>query len=155
MEQIILNNYNNYQSLTEFFQTKHISKILVVCDSAFRFLGNIRLYIENLFVNLNIETVFFSDFHAVSAFCNAGFDLFGGGKSLSGSAQRRREQKEAETKRRRQENVLRKTEEQIEALEETIAALEAEMALPENATDPDRLMELDGKAAAAKKALDL
>ena len=62
MEQIILNNYNNYQSLTEFFQTKHISKILVVCDSAFRFLGNIRLYIENLFVNLNIETVFFSDF---------------------------------------------------------------------------------------------
>ncbi|MBQ8109304.1 MAG: Trk family potassium uptake protein [Clostridia bacterium] len=27
---------------------------------------------------------FFSVFHAVSAFCNAGFDLFGGGKSLTG-----------------------------------------------------------------------
>lgn len=28
--------------------------------------------------------VFFSVFHAVSAFCNAGFDLFGGGRSLTG-----------------------------------------------------------------------
>ena len=28
--------------------------------------------------------VFFSVFHAVSAFCNAGFDLFGGGTSLTG-----------------------------------------------------------------------
>ena len=30
--------------------------------------------------------VFFSVFHAVSAFCNAGFDLFGGGRSLTGFA---------------------------------------------------------------------
>ena len=28
--------------------------------------------------------IFFSVFHAVSAFCNAGFDLFGGGRSLTG-----------------------------------------------------------------------
>ena len=28
--------------------------------------------------------LFFSAFHAVSAFCNAGFDLFGGGRSLTG-----------------------------------------------------------------------
>ena len=28
--------------------------------------------------------VFYSVFHAVSAFCNAGFDLFGGGRSLTG-----------------------------------------------------------------------
>ena len=28
--------------------------------------------------------LFFSAFHAISAFCNAGFDLFGGGRSLTG-----------------------------------------------------------------------
>ena len=30
--------------------------------------------------------IFYSVFHAVSAFCNAGFDLFGGGRSLTGFA---------------------------------------------------------------------
>lgn len=31
-----------------------------------------------------VKGLFFSVFHAVSAFCNAGFDLFGGGMSLTG-----------------------------------------------------------------------
>ena len=84
----------------------------------------------------------------------AAADPSGSGKSVSDSAQRRREQKEAETQRRRQENALKKTEEQIEALEAEIAGLEAEMALPENATNPKKLLELDGKVTAAKKELD-
>ncbi|MBO4872714.1 MAG: ABC-F family ATP-binding cassette domain-containing protein [Lachnospiraceae bacterium] len=75
------------------------------------------------------------------------------GKGLTDSAQRRREQKEADSKRRRLENALKKTEEQIEELEARIAALEAEMALPGNATDAKKLLELDGQAAAARKEL--
>ncbi len=77
-----------------------------------------------------------------------------GGRVLTDSALKRREQKEANTLRRRQENELKKTEERIEALEAQIKALEEEMALPENASDPQRLMELDGRAAAAKTELD-
>ena len=84
----------------------------------------------------------------------AGQDPLSGGKSLSDSEQRRREQKEAEARRRRQENALKKTEEQIEALEERIAALEEQMALPENATDPKKLLELGAFCDAARKELD-
>ena len=89
---------------------------------------------------------------AMSAASSAG--AAEGGKGLTDSALRRREQKEANTLRRRQENELKKTEERIEALEAQIQALEEEMALPENASDPHRLLELDGKAAAAKAELD-
>ena len=43
---------------------------------------------------------------------------------------------------------------QIEALEERLAALEEEMGLPENSTDPQKLMTLDKEAASIRKDLD-
>ena len=88
---------------------------------------------------------------SAAAFQGQGTDS---GKVLTDSALRRREKKEAETKRRRQENELKKTEEQIEALEERLAALEEEMGLPENSTDPQKLMTLDKEAASIRKDLD-
>ena len=88
---------------------------------------------------------------SAAAFQGGGTDS---GKVLTDSALRRREKKEAETKRRRQENELKKTEEQIEALEERLAALEEEMGLPENSTDPQKLMTLDKEAASIRKDLD-
>ena len=88
---------------------------------------------------------------SAAAFQGGGTDS---GKVLTDSALRRREKKEAETKRRRQENELKKTEEQIEALEERLTALEEEMGLPENSTDPQKLMTLDKEAASIRKDLD-
>ena len=88
---------------------------------------------------------------SAAAFQGGGTDS---GIVLTDSALRRREKKEAETKRRRQENELKKTEEQIEALEERLAALEEEMGLPENSTDPQKLMTLDKEAASIRKDLD-
>ena len=88
---------------------------------------------------------------SAAAFQGQGTDS---GKVLTDSALRRREKKEAETKRRRQENELKRTEEQIEALEERLAALEEEMGLPENSTDPQKLMTLDKEAASIRKDLD-
>ena len=88
---------------------------------------------------------------SAAAFQGGGTDS---GKVLTDSALRRREKKEAETKRRRQENELKKTEEQIEALEERLTALEEEMGLPENSTDPQKLITLDKEAASIRKDLD-
>ena len=75
-------------------------------------------------------------------------------KAPTDSALRRQEKKEEQTRRRRQENELKKTEARIETLEEAIRLTEEEMSLPDNATDPHKLMDLTEKLTGLREELD-
>ena len=75
-------------------------------------------------------------------------------KAPTDSALRRQEKKEEQTRRRRQENELKKTEARIETLEEAIRQTEEEMSLPDNATDPHKLMDLTEKLTGLREELD-
>ncbi len=77
-----------------------------------------------------------------------------GGPASSDSARERQLKKEAETRRRRQENELKKTEALIEEKEAALAELEAQMAQPEVATNAGRLTELDLTARALKAEIE-
>lgn len=63
-----------------------VDMVLWVARSAFvvEFLGAVSFSIRLIPIYGVAKGAFFSIFHAVSAFCNAGFDLFGGGASLTG-----------------------------------------------------------------------
>jgi len=77
-----------------------------------------------------------------------------GGPTSSDSARERQLKKEAETRRRRQENELKKTEALIEEKEAALAELEAQMAQPEVATNAGRLTELDRQAQSLKGEIE-
>ena len=63
-----------------------VDLVLWVARSAFtvQFIGAILFSFRLIPLYGPAKGAFFSVFHAVSAFCNAGFDLFGGGRSLTG-----------------------------------------------------------------------
>ena len=63
-----------------------VNMVMWVARSAFvvQFLGAVSFSIRFIPIYGVAKGLFFSLFHAVSAFCNAGFDLFGGGASLTG-----------------------------------------------------------------------
>jgi len=63
-----------------------VNLVMWVANSAFvvQFTGAVLFSIRLIPIYGVAKGLFFSVFHAVSAFCNAGFDLFGGGKSLTG-----------------------------------------------------------------------
>ncbi|MBP3729256.1 MAG: ABC-F family ATP-binding cassette domain-containing protein, partial [Lachnospiraceae bacterium] len=74
--------------------------------------------------------------------------------SESDSARDRRIKKEEQSQRRRKENEIKRLEESIEETEGKLQALEAEMARPEVAVDPDRLLQLDTEARALRETLE-
>lgn len=63
-----------------------VELVMWVARSAFvvQFTGAALLSIRLIPIYGVVKGLFFSVFHAISAFCNAGFDLFGGGASLTG-----------------------------------------------------------------------
>jgi trk system potassium uptake protein TrkH len=63
-----------------------VDLVMWVARSAFvvQFTGAVLFSIRLIPIYGAVKGLFFSVFHAISAFCNAGFDLFGGGASLTG-----------------------------------------------------------------------
>ena len=63
-----------------------VDLVMWVARSAFivQFTGAVLFSFRLIPIYGAVKGLFFSVFHAVSAFCNAGFDLFGGGRSLTG-----------------------------------------------------------------------
>lgn len=66
-----------------------------------------------------------------------------------------KEQKEREAKRRKVENAYKKAEERIQEIEEKIAELDATMALPENASDAQKLTQLSVEKEQLEQELEL
>ena len=65
-----------------------------------------------------------------------------------------KQQKEEQAKQRKKENRLKKVEEQITELETKQEELSEAMSLPENASDPAKLMELSNEQASIASSLD-
>ena len=63
-------------------------------------------------------------------------------------------QKEEQAKQRKKENRLKKVEEQITELETKQEELSEAMSLPENASDPAKLMELSNEQASIASSLE-
>lgn len=63
------------------------------------------------------------------------------------------QQKEEQAKQRKKENRLKKVEEQITELEECQEELSSQMALPENSTDPAKLLELSNEQSKIASSL--
>jgi len=74
------------ESLNEDDMGGMVEMVMWVAKSAFtvQFVGALLFAIRFIPIYGPAKGAFFSVFHAVSAFCNAGFDLFGGGQSLTG-----------------------------------------------------------------------
>ncbi len=72
--QMILSELTNNEKLGEVFNTL---KNIIIVTFTFEFLGAVLIYysIDNEIINDFGDKVFFSVFHSVSAFCNAGFSL--------------------------------------------------------------------------------
>ncbi len=64
------------------------------------------------------------------------------------------QQKEEQAKQRKKENRLKKVEEQITELEERQEELSSQMALPENSTDPAKLLELSNEQSKIASSLE-
>lgn len=64
------------------------------------------------------------------------------------------QQKEEQAKQRKKENCLKKVEEQITELEERQEELSSQMALPENSTDPAKLLELSNEQSKIASSLE-
>lgn len=64
------------------------------------------------------------------------------------------QQKEEQAKQRKKENYLKKVEEQITELEERQEELSSQMALPENSTDPAKLLELSNEQSKIASSLE-
>ncbi|MBO4838233.1 MAG: ABC-F family ATP-binding cassette domain-containing protein [Lachnospiraceae bacterium] len=77
-----------------------------------------------------------------------------GPASETDAAREWRNKKEADAQRRKKENDLKRCEEAIEQAEAALARLEAQMASPEVAVDPVRLMALDKEAGDLRARLE-
>ncbi len=137
-----------YVSHDRYFINKTAHRILELSDGRFtNYLGNYDYYVEKK-AQLTGEA---ADTAHISRKAVRQEDASGG---VSQNKLDWKQQKEAESRRRRQENALKKAEEEISRLEGRLEELDARLADPAIGTDSQKLMELTAARGEAETALD-
>ncbi len=145
-----INNYSGtllYVSHDRYFINRTATRILDLKEhKLLSYPGNYQYYLEKK------ETV---EGLRLGAPSSAGKSSSSGpGKDITEAKQDWHAQKQQAAERRKLENEYRRTEREIEELETEISSLDEQLALPENAANPEKLMDLTSAREEKQKLLD-